>query len=33
MNELQDYYLPEVGTTENVLTIKLLNYLQTKNKI
>ena len=33
MNEFQDYCLPEIGTTENILTIKLLNYLQTKNKI
>ena len=33
MNELQDFYLPEIGTTENIVTIKLLNYLQTKNII
>ncbi len=28
MNELQDYCLPEIGTTENILTIKLLNYFK-----
>ncbi|SVE37023.1 uncharacterized protein METZ01_LOCUS489877, partial [marine metagenome] len=25
MKKLQDYYLPEIGTTENIVTIKLLN--------
>ena len=33
MKKLQDYYLPEIGTTENIVTIKLLNHLQTKKII
>ena len=33
MNELQDYYLSAIGTTENIVTIKLVNYLHTKNII
>ena len=33
MNEFQDFYLPTMGTTENIVTIKLVNYLHTKNII
>ena len=33
MNKLLDYYLPEIGITENIVSIKLLTHVQTINPI
>ena len=28
MDDYSNYFLPEIGTTENIISIKLLHYLQ-----